>query len=110
MKKALLIISLFITSNSFGEEQQKSDPESPHSSGEIAYEVGMGVASAAAAGVSAAHGNIPGAIVGVATGAKNFISAAKKYNENVQYEKDCQRDSDNAQDRENDSDSWDREY
>ncbi len=113
MKKiSLIFIIFFFSSNtySFGEEsQQETSSEPSHSNGEIAYDVGIGIASSAA-GFSVEHGNIPGAIVRVATGAKNFISAAKKYNENVKHEKDCGRDFDNDRDHENDSDSWDREY
>ena len=102
---AITLTSICLNTSVFGEnkEEDKSS-EPPHSTGEIAWHVGIGVASAAAGGVAAAGGNVPGAVVGIANGAKNFIDAAQKYNENVEYE----RDRDN--DKEHDQDSWDHEY
>ena len=74
-------------------------------------DVVKGVCYSAAAGVSAAHGNVPGTVGGVIAGSESFLSAAKKYNENVKFEKETQssRDKDDY-DRSHDRDSWDRDY
>lgn len=102
---AIVLVLISLNASVFASSKEKDEgPEPPQSSGEIAWHVGIGVASAAAGGVAAAGGNIPGAVVGVANGAKNFIDAAKKYNENVQYKNDREEKED-----EDDSYSWDYE-
>lgn len=121
----VLISSYLICSQSFAEEKSPSnetektenessssnEPEKPHSNGEIILDVVKGVCSSAAAGVAAASGNIPATVGGIIIGSEKFIEAAKKYNENVQFEKEAEssREKDDY-DRSHDRDSWDRDY
>lgn len=53
---------------------------------------------------------MPFAIVGVWEGAKSFEDAAKKYNENVRFEKEMAEQETDDYSRSHDHDSWDREY
>ena len=76
----------------------------------VGLEFKQWVASAAAGGVAAVGGNVPGAVLGIVTGAEKFISAAKKYNENIQYEHDRDNENQSPIDKDNDQDSWDRDY
>lgn len=94
------------------EKSVDSDAEKPYSNKEILTDVGMGIGSSALAGISAAGGlaGIPFAIVGVWEGAKSFEDAAKKYNENVRFEKEMAEQEADDYNRSHDHDSWDREY
>ena len=118
----VLISSYLICSPSFAEEKSSSnktenessnnkEPEKPYSNGEIILDVVKGVCSSAAAGVAAAGGNIPATVSGIILGSEKFIEAAKKYNENVQFEKEAEssREKDDY-DRSHDRDSWDKDY
>lgn len=67
MKKVLFTFTLIIFTYSIF---ASTDNDSPHISTEIAWDIGIGIASSAAGGVAAAGGNIPGALVGIANGAK----------------------------------------
>lgn len=125
MKKILLfgvLISTYLAcSQSFAEEtspyqetenevSNSNEPEKPHSDGEIILDVVKGVCSSAAAGVAAASGNIPATVGGIIIGSEKFIEAAKKYNENVQFEKETQSQEKDDYDKSHDHDSWDRDY
>lgn len=131
MRKALvvwiLIFSFLICSQTFAEESSSNqsvsngsdrsensnntETEKPHSGGEIALDVVKGVCSSAAAGVAAANGNVPAAVGGLIIGSEKFIEAAKKYNENIKFEKDNHSaQSEDSDDRYGDQDSWDKEY
>jgi hypothetical protein len=97
MKKIIFLSLVFISLNTYAladEDQKQETSDPPYSAGEIAWDIGIGIASSAAGGVAAASGNVPGAIVGIANGAKNFLNAAHKYNENIEYERENNRDDD----------------
>lgn len=110
MIRYFLVIFLVFGSSGilFAEEEKEKEPdEKPHSSAEIALDVTKGVVYSAGAGVAAARLNVPGTIAGIIAGAESFKRAGDKAFENIEYEKN--RDNDN-EDRENDRDSWDRDY
>jgi len=91
---------------------EDTDSEKPYSNKEILTDIAMGVGHSAIAGIEAAGGlvGMPAAIVEITNGSAYFIDAAKKYNENVQFENESKSHEKDDYDRSHDHDSWDKEY
>lgn len=64
------------------------DIQYPYRDQEILTDIGLGILYSFSGGVGIIRGNIPGGILGTVNGAKNFIKAIEKYQENLRFERD----------------------
>lgn len=104
MKKSILaIIFVFLLPNAglfaitkhynINRPKNTKDIEYPHDKWDILEDLGMGILYSFSAGIAAVRGNIPGAIAGTWNGSKKLSKVAKKYQENLQFERELNEKS-----------------